>query len=247
MRLSITAIGLAALVLPGAARAQPGDWRDQALYARPIVGVPVPRPLAQPICIDGAMLGALRRDTHEVIVDPHSPYRGSTRYWLAFSPARLLFGGIAPQAVRFSIIGDATIPLGDNVVLFVRREESGALAFVHADYAIADRGNRPFIPLVWAPLDGFRGSSWLPRGYGPYARPIRYWDSAMHRHGHSAAFLAEVADAGDFNRNWVRWRDGRAVVARGIYLDSLPAMFARQSPANCWRPGPDLANSDPSR
>jgi len=245
MRLSIKAIGLAVLALPGAARAQQGDWRDQALYAHPIVSPAVPHPLHLPPCIDGAMLGALRRDTHEVIVDPHSPYRGSTLYWFAFSPARLLFGGMAPQALRFSIIGDATIALGDNVVLFVRRGENGALAFVHADYAVPDRGNRPFIPLVWAPLRELRGASWLPVGYAPYARPIRYWDSAMRARGHGAAFLAEVADAGDFNRNWVVWRDGRAVVARGIYLDRLAGMFARQRPADCWRPGPDLANSGP--
>jgi hypothetical protein len=242
MRLSINAIALAAFFLPGAAGAQ--RWEDQALYAHRIIS-PLPVPLDQPPCIDGAMLGALRRDTNEVIVDPHSPYRGSTRYWFAFSPTRLLFGGIAPQTIRFPIIGDATIALGDNVVLFVRREENGALAFVHADYAVPDRGNRPFIPLVWAPLRELRAASWLPLRYAPYARPVRYWDSAMHDRGYSAVFLAEVADGGAFNRGWVKWQDGRAVVARGVYLDRLAAMFAPQRAADCWRPGPDLANRRP--
>jgi hypothetical protein len=243
MRLSITAIALATLWLPAAAAAQ--RWEDQALYARPIVGPPVPD-LTRPPCIDGAILGALRRDGNEVIGDPHGPYRGSTRYWFAFSPARLLFGSVAPRAVRFSIIGDATIALGDNVVLFVR-EGNGALGYVHADYAVPDRRNRPFVPLVWAPLRDLRGASWLPLGYAPYARSIRYWDSAMRAHGYDAAFLADTADAGDFNRGWVRWRDGRAVVARGIYLDALGAMFARQTAGSCWRPAADLANQGPSR
>lgn len=244
MRLSIAAIALATLSLPAAAAAQ--RWEDQALYAHPIVSPLLPVPLAQPPCIDAAMLGALRRDGHEPIVDPHSPYRGSTLYWFAFSPARLLFGGVAPQAIRFSIIGDATIALGDNVVLFVR-EKNGGLAFVHADYAVPDRRNRPFIPLVWAPLRGLRGASWLPLGYARFARSIRYWDSAMRAHGYDDAFLTDIADAGDFNRGWVRWRDGGAVVERGVYLDTLGAMFAGQTAASCWRPPPDLANRTPSR
>jgi hypothetical protein len=246
MMVSIERAGLAALLLLGAGAAAAQEDLSQIGW-----GHPPPRPSMLPPdkqpCVDGAMLGTLSRGPPEIIDDPGGPYHGSTRYWYDFRPERVLFGLGASQSVRFDVLGDARIALGDNVVLLVRREASGALGLVHADVSIPDRGNRRFIPLVWAPLRRLGWATWLPPGYGRFARSVRYWDSAMHRAGHDADFLADVADAGDFNQNWVIRRDGRAVVARGIYLDSLAALFSRQRPADCWRPAANLANPGPSR
>jgi hypothetical protein len=246
MTVSIERAGLIASLLLGAAPATAQEDLSQAHW-----GHPAPRPSItlpdKPPCVDGAMIGTLSRGPPEIVDDPGGSYHGGTRYWFNFRPERVLFGLEAPHSVRFPVLGDARLPLGDNVVLLVRREEGGELGFVHADFAIPDRQNRPFIPLVWAPLRGLEWATWLPPGYGRFARSVRYRDSKMHRGGHDAAFLASVADAGDFNRNWVVWRDGRAVVARGIYLESLAALFSRQRPAGCWRPAPSLANPDPSR
>jgi hypothetical protein len=246
MKVSIARTGIAAAALLGAAAAAAQEDLSQAHWGHP---APLPdlTPLDKPPCVDGAMLGTLSRGPPETVDEPGGTYHGSTRYWYDFRPQRVLFGLDAARSVRFPVLGDARIALGDNVVLLVRREADGALGFVHADPAIPDRGNQRFIPLVWAPLSRLPGATWLPPGYERFARTVRYWDSAMHRAGHDAAFLASLADAGDFNQGWVIWRDGRAVVARGIYLDSLASLFARRVPASCWRPAPRLANPGPSR
>ncbi|HVQ08758.1 MAG TPA: hypothetical protein VMS43_10030 [Allosphingosinicella sp.] len=246
MKVSIARLGVAAAALLGAGGATAQEDLSQANWGRPPPRTSV-MPLDKPPCVDGAMLGTLSRGPGEMVDDRDGSFHGGTRYWYDFRPERVLFGLDAPQSVRFAVLGDARIALGDNVVLLVRREAGGALGYVHADVAVPDRGNRRFIPLVWAPLRRFGWASWLPPGYGRFARSVRYWDSAMYRAGHDAAFLAGIADAGDFNQGWVIRRDGRAVVARGIYLDSLAALFSRQRPASCWRPAPSLANPDPSR
>lgn len=246
MNLSIARGGLLAALLLGAGAATAQEDLSQAHWGRPLPR-PSLMPLHQPPCVDGAMLGTLSRGPPEIVDDPGGSFHGSTRYWYDFRPQRVLFGLAAPQSVRFPVIGDARIALGDNVVLLVRRDADGTLGFVRADPAIPDRGNQRFIPLVWAPLRELPGATWLPPGYRRFARTVRYWDSAMYRAGHDAAFLANIADAGDFNQNWVIWRDGRAVVVRGIYLESLAALFARQRPAGCWRPEANLANPGASR
>jgi len=246
MNVSIARLWIAAAAVLGAGAATAQEDLSQVNW-----GHPAPRPSLmppdKPPCVDGAMLGTLSRGPPGIVDEPGGAYHGSTRYWYDFRPQRVLFGLAAPRSVRFPVLGDARIALGDNVVLLVRREAGGALGFVHAEPAIPDRGNRRFIPLVWAPLPRLPGASWLPPGYGRFARTVRYWDSAMYRAGHDAAFLAGIADAGDFNRGWVVWRDGRAVVARGIYLESLAALFSRQLPSGCWRPDPRLAYPGASR
>jgi hypothetical protein len=246
MMVSIERAGLAALLLLGAGAAAAQEDLSQIGWGHP---PPPPSMLLpdKPPCVDGAMLGTLSRGPPEIVDDPGGSFHGSTRYRYDFRPERVLFGLDAPRSVRFEVLGDARIALGDNVVLLVRREAGGTLGYVHADVAVPDHGNRRFIPLVWAPLRRLGWASWLPPGYGRFARSVRYWDSKMYRAGHDAAFLAGVADAGDFNLNWVIRRDGRAVVARGIYLETLAALFSGQRPTDCWRPAPNLANPGTSR
>jgi hypothetical protein len=238
---SIKRAGLiAALLLGPAASAQD-----------PSYGTRIPPPsllIAEtPPCVDGAMLGDLRRTGTDTAGEA-GPLNGLQRSWFEFRRQRTLFGPEAPASLRFHVIGESPyLPERPGGILLLRRTPGGDAEMVHTDVVIRDRRGRPFIPLVWAPIERLRGASWLPLGFEAFARPVRYDDREMSANGHAPAHLADIARAGARNRNWVVRRGGRAVVRQGLYLDELAAMFARQRPEHCSRPDPRLANPRPSR
>lgn len=231
---------LAALLAGPAASAQ-----------EPSYGTRIPPPsmlIAEtPPCVDGAMIGDLRKTGTDTVAEA-GPFQGRPRSWFEFRRQRTLFGAEAPESLRFHVIGeDPYLPERRGGILLLRRTPDGDVEMVHADVVVRDRRGRPFIPLVWAPIERLRGASWLPLGFEAFARPVRYDDREMRANGHAHELLADIARAGSRNRDWVVRRGRRVVVRQGLYLDELAAMFARQRAWDCSRPEPRLANPPLSR
>ncbi|HEX6377330.1 MAG TPA: hypothetical protein VFZ91_16605 [Allosphingosinicella sp.] len=162
MTLSIEAAALLGALALGSATAAP-EPDGLAHYGRAVDRSSLLMP-DKPPCVDGALIGRLRPTGERELVALSPDYR-STRRWFEFQPRATLFGPAAPPAIRFGVIGNPHLPDRDNMVMLVRRTPDGSLESVNTELFIRDWRGREFIPLVWPPLRGLRGSSWLPIGF----------------------------------------------------------------------------------
>ena len=231
MALSIKPILLAALL---AAACLPAA-RAQEKEVRAIPNIPP--------CIDLVLLGHLRSRGRPGLANEDA-WWPTEIYHYSLDVDRTIAGRPGKRRLRLSRSGHAFGRFDEaRSVVFLQRTDWG-FHFADLEVAVPDRRGRLFLPLLHPPNASSRSANWLRDGFEALARPVDYWRGDMEEVGHDQASLAFFSE--HWQGGFIQHRQGRLVVARGIYLEDIPAAIALGGSDGCWRLD-RLVNPPPSR